>query len=1596
MKQHQVLLQSSFLIFLGVLVFLLFLPAQAQAVLCSTESGWKTTAFTCDIEYKDLGGAGLATCQYKLINNQSKYHTKWINATGICSGSGPFLLQASITVGVAARCRDEGKSKCEVHIKVTDQADNMFEGRLEISEPEDQPVIYDATDQADNMFEGPLEPQPVIYDIDYSPPTVSANNASSSWFSSRDVTLSASDTGGSLLDQAWYGWDLDTWDLDTWDPDTMNTGCTIGFTDGTTLPVSAGSHQLYLCARDVAGNTDIWESKPAQYNVDPIIPTIDSFTVNGISYPTTVSIKGSPSISWVTSDIGGSHLKQIEVWRAWDANGDGVVQSSEWNDSSPSPGLQANPVSIKTIGFDTLDTDDDTYIDSGLPDGTYWYGIHTLDNANNCGTERGYSCGDDSSAPFLIKPYIVYPADKSMYPQYEVAVNAYLVELQDWYLEEVGETFSLAPLQIVRSSFSYIVMRCGESPSQACLDDPSKLEGNWGSFMNKAIHGGVEQWEEHTVALIFSAGGGGYGGGDLYTNYAGFAISGDWVLEQISGVVNKWGIPCSYSDGWQCIGGTPKGTPAHELGHGLGLPHPGEQFSDQTLMEWHGNFPQPGFLQQEIDFLRVSPFFVVNIQGPIKVIISGNVPPTVSVLGTPTGGQASVGCVPAVGGAGCDSSSYRLKTYPSNSVCSEIYTDYELSNPQSITFYTWMCAAAKDLDGNEGVSPNSIEFIVSPTVSVLGTPTGGQASVGCVPAVGVAGCDSSSYRLKTYPSNSVCSEIYTDYELSKGGTTSPQSITSYTWMCAAAKDSDGNEGVSPNSIEFLVVEPGEGPPLGEFTPIPPFINDTTPDFTFNSTEAGTITYGGDCFSSTTVAIAGDNTITLNELSGGIHTNCTITVTDGAGNVSVILNINSFTIDTSIPSILAFDVNPKESDGLWVSVANPNVTINWHVSDDGVNDSGLQEVQVWRSSNGGVDWGQISGSPFAAPSDNWTTSIDDSSAGSGTYLYGIHVVDTAGNEITETEAGFSTISVQVDKDNPIPTISSPQDSTWWREDFTVVFEDVDNDSGLLSCEYEYYDLGSGIGSGVQSRSCGSDTSTIAIGPSPKICSTEGFNLCEVRTEATDEAGNFAESFANFGIDYTAPSVGIPSPGIAQVGIPQIFTTLVSDNVSTLSGCSFFWEEIGSGSSGSAGTSITPDECGVVQDCVVSATHTFLTSGDYSILFGCSDAAQPDPANVGFGGRDVVVESLSVILSADPTAGSINTKFNLFSQVAGSATGNANFKFDCNNGGAWEYEIDDIDLLVSDPGWVMRQGENTKVIAPDIFTVKDLCQYSISDIYTASSLVERGTSSAQDTLLINIGVSDDPEAINLQDNNSSADYCFVSTPPIILSWTFSDVNPGDIQSAYQVQVATNPGFGSPVIDTGKVQSANSEYSPPGLSFAEIYFWRVTVWDSLDNVSPLAEGVAFTTPDHAYPFSDFTWIPTFPLPEEEIQFQDTTIFAPGSFNQSWLWSFGDGTTSTQQNSVHTYNDPSPYVVSLKSSDDVGSCGGQMDLDGDGIPNEIDDDIDGDDILNEDDDDIDGDGISNGQDSSPNGSGGSGESGASIINVALPFPDYQEISPF
>ena len=88
------------------------------------------------------------------------------------------------------------------------------------------------------------------------------------------------------------------------------------------------------------------------------------------------------------------------------------------------------------------------------------------------------------------------------------------------------------------------------------------------------------------------------------------------------------------------------------------------------------------------------------------------------------------------------------------------------------------------------------------------------------------------------------------------------------------------------------------PILAEVTAVTALTNDTTPAYTFSSTEAGTITYGGSCTSSTTSASSGNNAITFNTLSIGTYDNCTVMVTDNALNSSSNLSVSTFTVDNT--------------------------------------------------------------------------------------------------------------------------------------------------------------------------------------------------------------------------------------------------------------------------------------------------------------------------------------------------------------------------------------------------------------------------------------------------------------------------------------------------------------------------------------------------------------------------------------------------------------------------------------------------------------------------------------------------------------------------
>jgi uncharacterized protein YuzB (UPF0349 family) len=85
------------------------------------------------------------------------------------------------------------------------------------------------------------------------------------------------------------------------------------------------------------------------------------------------------------------------------------------------------------------------------------------------------------------------------------------------------------------------------------------------------------------------------------------------------------------------------------------------------------------------------------------------------------------------------------------------------------------------------------------------------------------------------------------------------------------------------------------PFLDMVDPIAPETIDKTPSMKFDSSEAGTITYQGDCTSSNTAAVAGENTITLSELAFGTYTNCSLKVTDSTNKTSAALEFPDFEV-----------------------------------------------------------------------------------------------------------------------------------------------------------------------------------------------------------------------------------------------------------------------------------------------------------------------------------------------------------------------------------------------------------------------------------------------------------------------------------------------------------------------------------------------------------------------------------------------------------------------------------------------------------------------------------------------------------------------------
>jgi hypothetical protein len=79
----------------------------------------------------------------------------------------------------------------------------------------------------------------------------------------------------------------------------------------------------------------------------------------------------------------------------------------------------------------------------------------------------------------------------------------------------------------------------------------------------------------------------------------------------------------------------------------------------------------------------------------------------------------------------------------------------------------------------------------------------------------------------------------------------------------------------------------------------------------------------------------------------------------------------------------------------------------------------------------------------------------------------------------------------------------------------------------------------------------------------------------------------------------------------------------------------------------------------------------------------------------------------------------------------------------------------------------------------------------------------------------------------------------------TWTSSDVNTTDAQTAYQLQII-NVSTSATAFDTGKVTSGTSSFTLPASSISNSgsYQWKVRTYDKSDTVGPYSANSAFTT--------------------------------------------------------------------------------------------------------------------------------------------------------
>jgi Zn-dependent metalloprotease len=202
---------------------------------------------------------------------------------------------------------------------------------------------------------------------------------------------------------------------------------------------------------------------------------------------------------------------------------------------------------------------------------------------------------------------------------------------------------------------------------------------------------------------------------------------------------------------------------------------------------------------------------------------------------------------------------------------------------------------------------------------------------------------------------------------------------------------------------------------------------------------------------------------------------------------------------------------------------------------------------------------------------------------------------------------------------------------------------------------------------------------------------------------------------------------------------------------------------------------------------------------------------------------------------------------------------------------------------------------KLVASNAFGIDSLVQVTYINVVNSANICQNVAMTSNNGLLYDSG---GPTGNYLDNENCSflIDPCGTN-----LQLTFSQFDLElnyDYLSIYDGSSAAAPLIGSftgnsvpPVINS----TSGNLYLVFSSDWSVIYSGFAATWTS--------------TPVGAPPAASFSYIPAAPTALLPVQFTDQSLNSP----TAWFWNFGDLTTSTQQNPIHTYANPGTYTVTL-----------------------------------------------------------------------------------